>query len=321
MTPSRHWSTKLLTTVLLIGFFVFMPLLVQAQGLVPACRVGDPNCANAYNPDNYGACELVQLANNIISFGIALSSIIMTIILVYAGYLLVTSGGNAGTIKKAKGMFTNIVIGLLILLSSFLIVNTILIMLVGGSPSAGKILQWNNIPCSYSYEAGEATRVAITLKRYMNNLDFQEFVSENINPDLITSSAGVCTSGDIGKVWGSLAGAANCIITNESACGATPVSRSDIGADGNPFSFGAMQINTTVHVIRGCGSLGIPDLDCKDAWSGKDYGAHVTNQSLYKQCVSALMNPECNMINGRRIYQEAGNSWRPWSTARGCGLN
>jgi hypothetical protein len=85
-----------------------------------------------------------------------------------------------------------------------------------------------------------------------------------------------------------------------------------------------MQINTTVHEVKGCGHLGIPDLDCKAAWQGNSYKGVVVNQDLYKQCVAALLNNECNMINGVRIYNDAvkarGNGWQPWSTASKCGL-
>jgi hypothetical protein len=134
------------------------------------------------------------------------------------------------------------------------------------------------------------------------------------------SAAGSCSASLISPHFGSQTGNAQCIIRAESACGASMVSRSDVmRADGRAFSFGPMQINLTVHVLQGC--AGYPaTLDCKSAFSGRNYSARVINESLYQQCARAAQNPTCNIRNGARIYREAGNSWRPWSTAGGCGL-
>ena len=294
------------------------------SGLVPACPAGDPSCAEStpYGPDNYGACEVASLANNIFSFIIGLGATIATLVFVYAGFLLVTSQGNVGQIGRAKTLFTNVAIGIVLLLSAGLIVNTIMSVLLG---SSSPLLNWDQIPCSYSYKAGQPSQVSLNFGPNANNLQmsdsaYQSIVS-NIDPNLLNASAGSCSDGTIGRVWGNLASQANCIITHESACGASPISRTDYShVDGNPFSFGAMQINTTVHRVTGCSDLGISDLNCADAWSGTNYSAHVVNPSLYEACRAALLNPECNMRNGLRIYREAGNSWRPWSTASTCHL-
>ncbi len=293
---------------------------VVAQGLVPACPVGEPGCAEAYAPDNYGVCELVQLSNNIVRFLIGLIAVLGALIMVYAGYLLVSSRGNVSQMERAKQMFSNILIGIVIMLSAFLVVNTVMSILVGSNTS---LLNWNNIDCGYARDAGTSNvtfdPITTHTNRILSDAEYAVILS-SVSSVSLASAAGACTDGNIARIWGNLSSQANCIITQESSCGASPISRSDIGADNNPFSFGAMQINTTVHVIRGCGHLNIPDLNCHDAWGGTDYAARVTNPALYQQCRNALLNNECNMINGRRIYREAGNSWRPWSTARACGL-
>lgn len=306
--------------VIIVSTFWLTPNVTLAQGLVPSCPAGATSCPEAYHPDNYGACEVVVLANNLISFFIGLIAVVGSIVMVYAGYLLVTSRGNVSQMEKAKSMFTNVLIGVVIMLSAFLIVNTVLGVLVG---TDSPILNWNEIKCQYANQAGTPVKGNIVAGLHPNGiLSDQEYeiIVSNINPNLLYQTAAACSDGNIQKIWSGLAAQASCIIQHESACGSLPISRSDLGVDGNPFSFGAMQVNTTVHVIRGCQHLAIPDLNCNEAWSGKDYGARVVNQTLYQQCRNALLNNECNMINGRRIYQEAGNSWQPWSTAGSCGL-
>jgi len=311
-------------------------------GIVPACRVGDQECDNAYDPSNYGVCEVVELANNILRFIIGLVSVFAAIAFVFAGFKLVVSQGNPAQIQAAKSLFTNILVGLLLLLAAYTIVNTIMGVLVGGNATLTNLGQVN---CKYSNAPG-AARSDLPTQR----IDTEGMSPENLNQPVTQAGgtiifrdgssmvlggntgdmmgvpygggAGACDPNAIGRIWGpQLTGAVQCIIRDESACGASPISRIDVSrVDGNPFSFGAMQINTTVHEVRGCGHLGIQDLRCLDAWTGVDYQARVTNLGLYRACQAALFNNECSLINGRRIYQEARNSFRPWTTAAGCRL-
>lgn len=80
------------------------------------------------NPCNFN--YLMTLVNNVIHFILFYMVVpIVVIMFVYAGVLLVTSGGEPGARTKAKGIFFNAVIGLVIALAAFIIVKTILITL------------------------------------------------------------------------------------------------------------------------------------------------------------------------------------------------
>jgi ABC-type nickel/cobalt efflux system permease component RcnA len=98
-----------------------LPIIVSAQagGLVP-CSGTD--CTTE---------DVIQLVQNIIGFLVAFISILAVIVLVVAGLRLVVSGGNETEWTKAKSMFTNVVIGLILVLAAWLIVDTILSMLTG----------------------------------------------------------------------------------------------------------------------------------------------------------------------------------------------
>ncbi len=310
------------TVVAMFGFW--LPEVVSAQGLVPACPAGQPGCAEQYAPENYGYCEAVVLFSNVLRFIVAITAIIVAIIVVYAGILFTTSRGNPTTIAKGKAMFVNAVIGLVIAMTAYLIINTILAVLLGQN---NVFVQWRPLQgCSYQNQTGVPTydittqsHPGVLMDEEGNPIYSDNYVGGAMN-DLLLDASGACDDELLSNYWGSQAGNAQCIITAESACGSSPISRTDIGADNNPFSFGAMQINTTVHNISGCSHLGIADLNCRDAWSGRNYDAVVVNEGLYQDCAAALSNNECSMINGMRIYGEAGNSWSPWSTAKGCGL-
>ena len=97
-----------------------MPVLSFAQttSLVP--------CDNSIaQPCNFNA--LMVLINNIINFilyGMVIP--IAAILFAYAGFELVTSGGSTEKRGIAKKVFTNVVIGLVIAMSCWLIVKLVL---------------------------------------------------------------------------------------------------------------------------------------------------------------------------------------------------
>lgn len=79
-------------------------------------------------------------------------------------------------------------------------------------------------------------------------------------------------------------------------------STTDLMKDGRPFSIGLMQINLTWHILNG--------VDCSKAFTGKDYKAVVTDESLYEKCVELASNPDTNLETARKIYNKYGfNAW------------
>ena len=76
---------------------------------------------------------------NIIRVALGLLGFILLLIILYGGYLYMTSGGNEEQIGKAKSIFKNAIIGLAIILSAYSIVWFVMRMLgVKGGPSSGQ---------------------------------------------------------------------------------------------------------------------------------------------------------------------------------------
>lgn len=296
------------------------PSTSGVSGLVVACREGEEGCVNPYAPENYGPCELVSTLSNVLRFLVTIAGIIAVIVVVYVGFLYVTSQGNPTKIAKGKGMFMDVVIGFVIALSAYLIVNTIMAVLVGDDSS---LMKWDTVECVYE---GGVTKPSYVLdvERHpvdviLDSGDGDDSVSGSAGGDLlfddsILSGAGVCSGDLLSPIFGSDAAAAACIARAESGCGGSFYSKSDIDSTGTPFSVSPWQINLTVHEVVGCGST----LDCKSAYSGRNYKAKIINKPLYDACVTALSNPKCAATNARRIQQTSG--WRAWSTASKCGL-
>jgi len=112
---------------LIIHFLVFVFLLTpvissaqETQGLVPQCE--GSKCSTG---------DFVKLIDNVIKFLVTMLSVIAVIVMVYAGFLMVTSGGDENKWTTAKGLFTNVVIGIILVLAAWLIVDTLLSMLTG----------------------------------------------------------------------------------------------------------------------------------------------------------------------------------------------
>jgi hypothetical protein len=117
-----------------------VPLVAGAAPLVPQSN----NPSKDYT--QYGLCQLGQLGQNIIDYAIVFAIPLAAILIGYAGFLYITSGANPGNVNRAKSIFGTALIGFLVAISGWLIVNTILVALFAG----GKYFEngeWFKIPC------------------------------------------------------------------------------------------------------------------------------------------------------------------------------
>lgn len=122
---------KLIIPILAFSILVAPPVTVLAQytGLVQCDGVVLPG------EKNKKRCDFVALMNQIkflINWGIGILMVVAVGVAVYAGVMYMVAGftGNAGKAQEAKGYFTNIFVGILIILFAWLIVRTIINWLV-----------------------------------------------------------------------------------------------------------------------------------------------------------------------------------------------
>lgn len=120
-----------LRTVLLSLSLVFVfsaPMaVVYSAGLIPQCPAS--GCR---------LCDLVTLANNVITFIIQMSVFVAVLLLVVAGFKSIIAGESA----ELGSTFFNIVIGIVIMLCGWLVIDTVLKVLIGG-----QLGPWNQIQC------------------------------------------------------------------------------------------------------------------------------------------------------------------------------
>ncbi|HVV39309.1 MAG TPA: pilin [Candidatus Paceibacterota bacterium] len=103
----------------------------QISGLIPC------------NGTDCQACSVVSLIQNVINFAIGLSIPIAMALFAWAGVLYYTSATNLHNIEHAKAIFSSAIIGFVVALGAYLIIETILHGILNDKYFQG----WNKIEC------------------------------------------------------------------------------------------------------------------------------------------------------------------------------
>lgn len=108
-------------------------------------------------PGDCNFCSLVEMINSIVQWLVMFGVVIIVLILAWAGVILLTSGGDASKLTQAKKMFFNSLIGMLIIMASWTVVDTFLKVFTGSDLGV-----WNapTENCGGSNPAGDATHEA-----------------------------------------------------------------------------------------------------------------------------------------------------------------
>ena len=130
--------------IIILGFLLLIGL--TAVNLVCAGFVTDPivPCGTEANPKPCNLCHLWHLASNIInfiSFNLAIPAAVL--LFVAAGVIFLISGGSQEKVSLAKSIFTNTIIGLVIIFCSWMLIDTLLKTLVDTSVVTWS---WNEFP-------------------------------------------------------------------------------------------------------------------------------------------------------------------------------
>lgn len=107
----------------LIGFIIMkLPALIvkgiygeascDTPLLFSVCRIKDPNLSGT-----------ISIMTNVINYINGFLAIVIVLLVLYAGWLVLSSGGDEEKIKKAKNILIYIVIGVVLLVSSYLLFN------------------------------------------------------------------------------------------------------------------------------------------------------------------------------------------------------
>ncbi len=130
---------------LILSFVLLLsPDSANAQSLAEYAGCSGPDCST---------CNLVDLANGVIQWIIGILFVVFAGVMAWAGFGLVTSNGNHHALDEAKGYFVNAIVGFIIMLSAWLIIDTVMRGLIGTSSNPGSVqtmsgwLFWAEVEC------------------------------------------------------------------------------------------------------------------------------------------------------------------------------
>lgn len=137
-------ENKLKLLIILSAFVLIMPLIsfattVPFWGPLVPCGPGSKLPNGQAGPSQCSIGCLFTLGQNLIAFGITLATFILgPIAFVIGGFFIVTAGGSPDRLQKGKQTVTFAIIGIVIALASFVIINTFM-WVIGASTLQGKV--------------------------------------------------------------------------------------------------------------------------------------------------------------------------------------
>ncbi|MBT4856645.1 hypothetical protein HON52_00455 [Candidatus Uhrbacteria bacterium] len=113
----RTLSSKLLASPLLLLFFA-VPIVTQAVDFTDQL---DDTAVEVYGSVDADEGDLLGIVSTLIDVVLSILGVILLLLIIYAGFLWMTAGGNSSQVDKAKGILVNAIVGLIIVLASYAI--------------------------------------------------------------------------------------------------------------------------------------------------------------------------------------------------------
>ena len=269
---------------------------------------------------------ILQTIQNLTSLAVTMATVIITIFIAWAGFTYMTSGGSAEKRQLANKRIMNAVIGLLIVLCAYLIVDSLL-KVIYDPTNAKDFGPWNSILGPQGQADCLAPVAPPTALPGLSNANASGGggVAGGTSATPATGTSGTppaqnsnnsCSATALAPVFGSQAAEMSCVTKYEDgSCNPSAPSGTDKGADGNSVSYGLFQVNISANNLSSypaCeAAVSNQPLNCTQAFSGGAYTAsnhqtRVSNQGLYNTCVTAASNPACNEQAAQTILNKQG---------------
>jgi hypothetical protein len=120
---TRKWES--FAAWLASTFFVLSPALALAAGL-PTQIV---TCTGV----NCSVCDLATVAQNVLNTGIFIMVFLSAVLFAWAGWEMLTAQGSTEKYSHAKSIFGNVVLGLVIILAGWIVIDTLMRAMLGSS--------------------------------------------------------------------------------------------------------------------------------------------------------------------------------------------
>lgn len=114
----------LVSLLFMMGLILTSPILVNGAGIIPESGP----CPSGYsgNCGNYGVDDFLVLAINISKWILGIVGSLALLMFIYGGLMFLISAGSADKIGQAKKIIIAAVVGLVIVFSSYLIIQFVM---------------------------------------------------------------------------------------------------------------------------------------------------------------------------------------------------
>ncbi len=287
--------TRIIATLLVV-WCLSLPQISLAAGFIPCGGPDQEPCQ---------ACHMIDLTNNVISWLVLVLGTIAAIMIVFAGFKLVTSNGNQRAMEEAKEIMSNMVIGFVIVLAGWMLVDTVLKAVL----KEGVYGVWNQVQCVDQPVLSDEAYEYETVRSFEELQQAFGYVSPDLAPDPYVT--GDCSPTNLQRYGMNSTQSVvfSCIAVAESGC--------NLNSDNeNSSARGVFQI------LRGwddtCHNLNIPacisaaraagfsgsSLRCSEAFRGGQIRPGYEAQA--RICDIAASNMACNTAAALCLYNDGG---------------
>ncbi len=301
-------SRASLYALLLVAGSLALPLAAHAA--IPFFGPIIPQVANqAVCPAGFGMLMIV--INNIISFLITIAIVFVApLMIAYAGFLYVVNPVDPSGISKAKGILWNTIVGIVVALAGWMIVDAVMAVLYNPNARSGTtvLTTWSNLITTGGAPICLPQAGALpgdSLKQSAPGVR----AGGALSPKATAQCASPACSPEALQAAGfnqTQANVMSCIAVTENSGNAT-------GCNGN--ACGTFQIMLTANPLVGsaCAQYnnGNPTLNCPALCKAARGGA-VKNEPSCQPCVQAAQDPQCNAQAAQNMVAQSGyKDWTP----------
>ena len=135
-------------SAILAPSYLFLASIASAASINIWAGTGPTTGSDAGKTCNVAAsgcslCDGLKVAINVVNIITTLAVVVTVAMVIYGAIRLMLSGGSEQAVKDARGIITSAIIGFIIVLCGWIIVNTFIHII---SPS-GVDFPWNNVRC------------------------------------------------------------------------------------------------------------------------------------------------------------------------------
>ena len=143
ITPTKTKLVSQFLSIIVIVMIMVAATPVSAKNIWdgtgpkggPTCNIGETGC---------NLCAALKVTQNIINFLTTIAIGLAALMVVFGAIRLMTAGGSEEKVSSGKKAITSALVGLLIALAAYAIINTILNLM---SPSGFDFKTWSNLEC------------------------------------------------------------------------------------------------------------------------------------------------------------------------------